>query len=128
MSNQAEWVAYTGSDEQIAEIEAAFLHSGFIVMKENGGISEIIQGSQPLAKGFVSHNLNAVWSVKKYLICNPHPYADMARQQLLTGQPVWVRYEWRDSTGPNVETYATDTPDWNIPGAEYSLSEFKGEV
>jgi len=117
MRKQAEWIEYTGSDEQIAELNAA-------IRNNNNGILVSLKDN---TTRIVYDNLYG-YDFDKYLICNPHPYADMARQQLLTGQPVWVRYEWRDSTGPNVETYATDTPDWNIPGAEYSLSEFKGEV
>jgi len=125
-----EWKEYTGSYEQIAEIEAEFMESGFIVMKENGGISEIIQGSQPLSKGFVSHNFNHVWRVKKYLVCNPHLLADMICQQARTGQPVWVRVSYYDPVTDinGAVTHKTTTPDWNIPNAEYSFDEFKEEV
>ena len=96
----SEWIEYTGSDEQIAEIESAFLKSGFIVTKKNGSISEIIQGTQQLAKGFVLYNFEQVWVVKRYLICNPHPLADMICQQAMTGLPVWIKQkhngEWLD--------------------------------
>ena len=125
----SEWIEYTGSDEQIAEIEAAFQQNGFIVAKENGGISEIIQGSQPLSKGFVSHNFNTVWSVKKYLVCHPHPRADMICKQARTGQPVWVRGDGaKDVLGNPIYQYVMHGHEinWNLT-AEYSFTEFKEE-
>jgi len=75
----------------------------------------------------------------EYLICTPHPYADMICQWARTGQPVYVRItedgdknefpelsEFIESI-KHVETYCTNTPDWNIPGAEYSFTPFKSE-
>jgi hypothetical protein len=106
-----EWKVYTGSDEQIMEIADAV--NGVILRYKNG--NEITMNT-----------LNRTWGVcledvTHFCVCNPHPLADMICQQAKTGQPVWVRYEWRDSTGPGVETYVTSTPDWNIPNAEYSF-------
>lgn len=72
----------------------------------------------------------SVFTVTHYLICNPHPLADMICQQARTGQPVWVRYAKVCHFGQTSEyeicnQIATLTPDWNIPGAEYSFTGFK---
>lgn len=134
----SEWIEYTGSTEQIAEIEASFLESGFIVKKDGGSISDVIQGKQPLCEGFVSYNFEISWGVNSYLICQRHPLADMICQQAKTGQPVWIKckesyhihrtpYDEVHWTGLN-NIYKTVTPDWNIPNAEYAFTEFKEEV
>lgn len=122
----AEWKEYTGSDDQIADIEAAFTNHGFIIKKADGTTSfGVIKGRLALTKGFIESHFLGQWNVTHYLICEPHQRADMICQQARTGQPVWIRYEWRDSTGPNTETFVTNTPDWNIPNAEYRFTPFE---
>lgn len=65
---------------------------------------------------------------------NPHPYADLIKIWADTGCPVWVRcpahkYEWDSSLGniivDYIKTEATNTPNWNISGAEYRLTPFE---
>ena len=73
-----------------------------------------------------------------YLICQPHPYADLIKIWADTGCPVWVRptkpYEFEISDYENHPTtklmvdhkgvyLITTAPDWNIPG-EYRLTPF----
>ena len=56
-----EWIEYTGSDEQIEEIQKS----------EHGWMTEdfiVIDGSAPI------HDLLCIGD--KYLICDPHPYAN----------------------------------------------------
>lgn len=124
MTTKGEWIEYTGSDEQIASMS-----EGFIFRDKNGEQCSLIK------KGcdFVSHehlrNYLSGCAAKEYLICQPHPLADMICQQARTGQPVWVKYtlEW-DRRPDTVETDCTTTPDWNIPGAEYRFTPFEEEV
>ena len=106
----SEWIEYTGSDDQISDIKTS----------EHGWMTEdfiVIDGSAPI------HDLISVGD--KYLICQPHPYADLIKIWADTGCPVWVRYEYRLSVGPGSETYVTDEPDFNIPGARYKLTPFE---
>lgn len=110
-----EWKEYTGSDEQDKEMENS--KHGYILNPVRIGETEIRHGN-PL------YQFNTM-GIKSYLICNPHPLKDMIIRQTQTGQPVWVRYEYRDVTGPGIETFITTTPDWNIPGAEYRFTPFE---
>lgn len=132
----AEWKEYNGSDEQIAKMRETT--NGFILRYSTGVQTEIfkrignsyvgeyIDSRRRLLSG---NNLKEVLTKNKithYLICNPHPLADMICQQARTGQPVWIRFVAQDIN--KMIEYETTKPDWNIPGAEYSLTEFKGEV
>lgn len=126
--NTPQWIKYDGSDKQIEEINNA-----------RYGI---------LAK----NNFNHIWpdtyehfdfapiGATEYLICQPHPYADLIDIWRLSGCPVWVRprkpYEFKISDYLNHPTtrlmvdgkgvyLITTTPDWNIPGAKYSLTPFE---
>jgi len=58
---------------------------------------------------------------------NPHPYADLIKIWADTGCPVWVRYTEPTEDGLNIRwrTIKTNTPDWNIPGAECRLTPFE---
>ena len=109
----AKWIEYTGSDEQIEEINNA-----------RYGI---------LAK----NNFNHIWpdiyehfdfapiGATEYLICQPHPYVDLIKIWADTGCEVWVK-EGKSHRQPFI--YVTDKPDWNIPGAEYRLTQFRDEA
>lgn len=125
----SEWIKYTGSDEQIAKLSNA--KYGVCLRFEHGHKS-FVYSLKDISKTDGKVTLSN--TVTHYLICNPHPLADMICQQARTGQPVWVSYikdlmvlrpgdkSWRK------EIICTTTPDWNIPGAEYSFTEFKEEV
>ncbi len=137
-----QWVKYDGSDEQIAEIRQS-IH-GFIA-RNTSSLSSIM--SVKLNQLFISGQKNPYLpelfgnkvsvflnynNTTHYLICNPHPYADMIRQWAKTGQPVWVKTFIDGSyTGLPIKDssiYVTNTPDWNIPGAEYSFEPFEEEL
>ena len=114
----SEWKIFDGSDEQIKELNKAINHSssGVLLKLKNG--TQIIIRSHLYAYDFA-----------EYLICNPHPRADMICQQARTGQPVWVSIAFDIGIGEleKVEyrhLEPTTTPDWNIPGAEYRLTPF----
>lgn len=117
-----EWIEYTGSDEQIAEINNC--KNGLLAKNDLGYIWPDI---------YEHFNFAPIGSTH-YLICQPHPYADLIKIWADTGCPVWVRYpahkyEWDSSLGniivDYIKTEVTNTPDWNIPRAEYRLTPFE---
>jgi len=96
-----EWKKYNGSPEQIEEIKNA--KDGFVCRNSetDSGILSIKYG-QLFSDQSEYPILNAMWkgslklfidtnNTTHYLICNPHPYADMICQQARTGQPVYWR-------------------------------------
>ena len=115
--DMSEWIKYDGSDKQIEEINNA-----------RYGI---------LAK----NNFNYIWpdtyeyfdfapiGATEYLICQPHPYADLIKIWADTGCPVLVQHEvtkqFQGYSMSEMRIYETNTPDWNIPGAEYRLTPFE---
>ena len=121
----ATWLDYSGSDEQICEIKSAE-HGVMFWYIADYGIDRVIYRYKD--NRYHIDNRIETKVISKYLICEPHPYADVIDIWRLTGCEVWSRYEWRDSTGPHSETYVTDEPNWNIPGAEYRLTPFEEEV
>jgi len=111
-----EWKEYTGSSDHIAEMKNS--KDGYMLRKING--KEVFFLSVEFRPNLAN--------VTHYLICNPHPLADMICQQARTGQPVWIKVN-KDSCGNRVNViYVTTTPDWNIPNAEYSFTPFEEEV
>lgn len=100
------WIEYTGSDEQIEEIQKS----------KHGVMTEdfiIIDGSAPI------HDLLCIGD--KYLICDPHPYANEIKIWADTGCPVWYRFK---GTGfePGIET---EEPDWFNDEFEFRLTPFE---
>ena len=84
----AKWIEYTGSDEQIEEIKAA----------DNGVMFEYVAGIG--TDNFIFKykddryhidNRIANKAISKYLICEPHPYADLIKIWADTGCEVWVK-------------------------------------
>lgn len=123
-----EWKEYTGSGEQIEEMWNA---DGYILRFSNKVDNRIRNAKESWSASFHFYeHCREAKHVTHYLICNPHPLEDMICQQARTGQEVWVRIPVSyERYGYCYITYgATTTPDWNIPGAEYSFTEFKEEV
>jgi len=121
----SEWKEYNGSDEQIAEMMDA--KSGVVLRNEN--LTEYLINLHHMDYELAKFAIETRFTCS-YLICNPHPHADMICKQARTGQPVWVRIPVSYKRyGYRYLTYgATTTPDWNIPNAQYSFTEFKEEV
>lgn len=125
----SEWIEYTGSDEQIQSLIAA--RHGFLIDADVLCYSGIWnkfgeEGQRWWYTKFVSDVKRQALDVdiKKYLICQPHQYADLIDIWRLSGCPVWVRY--RNALSPkNFIVEETNKPDWNIPGAEYRLTPFE---
>ena len=135
----SEWIEYTGSDEQLKELLTT--KSKFMVDNKWSVFHKPTTLNMPATED----NLNWLAAllrdtkVKNYLICQPHPYADLIKIWADTGCPVWVRptkpYEFKISDYLNHPTtrlmvdgkgvyLITTTPDWNIPG-EYRLTPFE---
>lgn len=122
----SQWIKYDGSDEQLRQLLST--SDKFIVDSQWSIFRE------PSTIELLDTDDNIKWlavmlrdaKVKAYLICSPHPLADMICQWARTGQPVWVRIPVSyERYGYCYITYgATNTPDWNIPGAEYSFTPF----
>jgi len=109
MTTKGEWEVYTGSDEQIAEIDDA--KNGFICKNDYGYIWDDVYIDWSKCPIGATH----------YLICNPHPLADMICQWARTGQPVWFKdKETGKVTGP-----VTKGIDWDeLDFYEYSFTPF----
>ena len=136
--NTGEWIEYTGSDEQLKELLTT--KSKFMVDNKWSVFHKPTTLNMPATED----NLNWLAAllrdtkVKNYLICQPHPYADLIKIWADTGCPVWVkvtkRNDWvRYIDGVYYKPRAmvheylepTTKPDWNIPGAEYRLTPFE---
>jgi len=113
-----EWKEYNASPGQVDFITQSKVDTAYITGTEQYTMP-------PCRDRYVVKNV--LRGASHYLICNPHPLADMICQQAHTGQPVWVRT--RNYEGTAWCYYPpTTTPNWNIPVAEYSFTEFKEEV
>lgn len=116
----AQWVKYDGSDDQLLEI----MHSahGYLYRNNNGYESNILTACGSLIN--LANELNDD-SVTEYLICSPHPYADMICQWARTGQPVY----WRSITGGGTGLCHENFPPFMHPVEfEYSFTPFEDEV
>lgn len=109
-----EWIKYTGSPEQISEIRNSKYGWLARVDAANDCNSIILDEYEPI---------DDIQSIYCYLICNPHPLADMICQQARTGQPVWWKYKTRQEVYP-----CLGSPDWDDVNCEYSFTEFKEGV
>ena len=127
--NTPRWVECKGSEKQIEEILRS--KNGFSCIRDTGD-KDIKVYLSPLTKTYL---IGLLSDCEKYLINDPHQYADLIKIWADTGCPVWVRcpahkYEWDSSLGniivDYIKTEVTNTPDWNIPGAEYRLTPFEG--
>lgn len=123
------WTEYTGSDEQIAEINSCINWVG----KDSNGTETDIKFPWHLRKdGYIevdTDETGEVFTIIKlayYWIIPDDPLREMKVRQAMTKQPTWQRYtmQWgrRDD---EIITEVTTDPDWNIPNAEYSFTEFK---
>lgn len=123
-----EWKPYTGSHEQIEEINNA----KDVLFKYKEGRTTL-RGNRKLDTYDNDY-------LSEFLICNPHPLADMICQQARTGQPVWIKfsYEYVGTLYHYMQIYGdkltrisedfviviTTKPNWNIPGAQYRFTPF----
>ena len=126
----SEWKEYTGSDEQICEMK-----SGFLYRNKSGSQSDkALFGSNFVSSAHLKNFLNNC-ETTHYLVCDPHPYADLIKIWADTGCPVWIKFSEQyneiDFLGFELVDYLqsgtvfkTTMPNFNIPGAEYRLTPF----
>lgn len=120
----AKWIKFDGSNKQIADVVAS--KHGVKLRYINGNESSMtVNAHTDWQDASHIHDCIRDGLIVEYLICEPHPYADMICQWARTGQPVWVK-EGKSHVRPFI--YETNTPDWNIPGAEYSFTPLEEEV
>ena len=114
-----DWKEYTNSDEQIAEMQDC--KYGFILLYKDKKQYEILT-----AQGDFFGNITRLHpDVTHYWIIPADPLREMKVRQVMTGQPVWIR---RKIENEYFYWLPTTTPDWNIPNAEYSFTEFEKSV
>jgi len=111
----AKWIECTGSNEQIEALILAktMVRVRYANRREVNWSCTLIR-SESNARAVLQDAI-------AYLICQPHPYADLIKIWADTGCEVWVK-EGKSHRQPFI--YVTDKPDWNIPGAEYSFTPF----
>ena len=111
----SEWKEYTGSDEQIAEIKTA---SKGILCKLNSDEGKI---KRIMLKSW--HSLYEYSDlITEYLICQPHPYADLIKIWADTGCPVY----WRSKHGGAAGACHENFPPFAHPNEfEYLLTPFE---
>ncbi len=126
--DMSEWIKYDGSEKQIEEILRS--KNGFSCIRDTGD-KDIKVYLSPLTKTYL---IGLLSDCEKYLINDQHPYADLIKIWADTGCPVWIKAKnFRDllhivNTMKDIQDgniLKTTKPDWNIPGAEYSLTPFE---
>lgn len=106
----AEWIEYTGSDEQIAEMESC--EHGFIVKFPTGHESLV----------YTSHNQCYGKSIDSYWLIPADPLREMKIRWAMTAQRVFVRIHHANDV---IDVFYDQSPNWNIPNAEYSFKPFE---
>lgn len=130
MTTKGEWVSYTGSDEQIDELLSAtfIVDSIYSIFGNPKVVNTFYTGSMyEDDKHWLLKHFND-YGIKRYLLCNPHPYAEMIKRWADTGQAVYIRIFVQATYEGDEDCYehsCTNTPDWNIPNAEYSFTAFE---
>lgn len=115
MTTKGEWVAYTGSDEQIAELQNA----------RHGYVLQLNDGVQKTRDEFFASDLAHYLSgTTHYWIIPDDPLREMKLRHDATGQPVWIRWPSPCKIG-KILHYCGTNINWNIPNAEYSFKAFE---
>lgn len=100
MTTKGEWVSYTGSDEQIDEIMNS--KYGFIVDSQWSVFNEPnklqISFDDKTNIDWLKKNFKD-YDVKRYWIIPDDPLREMKIRQARTGQPVWYKHRFIESTG-----------------------------
>ena len=95
----SEWVAYNGSDEQDDEIENA--KNGYILRCLPSSGNEIYE--TPIMFGGIYSDEDSETFTSKiaiaYWIIPDDPLREMKIRQAMTGQPVWYKHRFIESTG-----------------------------
>ena len=121
-TQQTTWQEYTGSDEQIAELRGA--KNGYVIRYSNDKISNIAWNDCIKNSQFVDWKNGERHCPTHYWLIPDDPLREMKIRQAMTGQPVYWRLK-KDNPGLIYRVFVSTSPDWNIPNAEYSFTEFK---
>ena len=79
-----EWIEYTGSDKQIKEMLLAANRHGVMIIHHNGELCPgIFTDSNELAQHL---DKRTKYPIKMFLLCQPHPYADLIKIWADTGR------------------------------------------
>ena len=105
----SEWIKYDGSDKQIREIKSAksylvmgidigeecsrFVSGPLVWVDTSDHIDQRIRAQSNLKEQMEASN------VTHYLICQPHPYADLIKTWADTGCPVWYKHKFVAASG-----------------------------
>ena len=107
----SEWIEYTGSDEQNRDILGS--KADVLFMYSNG----VHRLRSSMFTGDWKHR-----TLTHYLICQPHPYADLIDIWRLSGCQVWYKHKLVAASG---ECSAFHLP-FSYPDiCEYSLTPFE---
>ena len=120
--NAPEWIKYTGSDRQIKEIKSSSHGVMFEYVGNLGIDTSVFKYAKD--KYHIDNRLENK-AIAKYLICQPHPYADLIKIWADTGCPVWVKRPIAVLRIGEPIVFKTTNPYWNIPGAEYRITPFE---
>ena len=122
-TQQTDWIEYTGSDEQIAEIR----HCCNGVLIRLNDYNRIVNDHEFILEACEDLNRGIGW----YWIIPDDQLREMKIRQAQTGQPVWCRLKGYERFSPAMyreywfiggySVVRTTKPDWSIPNAEYSL-------
>ena len=133
----SEWIAYTGTDEQIK-----FLLTTGDEFITDGNKNPVFRHGPEFQNACdtvidIAKKLMAESKVTKFLICNPHPLADMIKRWADTGQPVyWQEKSNHENFGKCLdEEMPTHWDGWDIrmypfincEEFNYSFNPFSGE-
>ena len=84
-----EWKEYTGRDDEHSEMSNA---AWWICRYEDNTESGILSKKDVGVSGYIDKNDN-IFAITHYLICEPHPLADMVIRQVQTGQIANYRHK-----------------------------------
>jgi len=117
----SEWKEFTGSPEQIEEIQNS-KHGYCVRMADEEGAASclVFYDDSQLDR------LKTDTAIFQYLIAEPHPLADMICQQARTGQPVCVKTPSRRVKNA-FDIYKTTKPNWYWTDSEFSFTPFEEE-
>ena len=128
----AEWKKYTGTPEQIDELRNA--ENGFVCRNDDveSGILTIKYGQlfsdqqkQPILdamfKDSIQNFLNK-YKTKAFWLIHDDPLREMKIRWAMTAQRVFVRIHHANDV---IDVFYDQSPNWNIPNAEYRFSPFE---
>lgn len=141
MTTKGEWKKFTGSDEQIAELESA--EKGYILRCFYSDGDETYE--TPIMFGGIYDDEDSETFTSKivvaYWIIPDDPLREMKIRQAMTGQLVYIDlrkciYPYQADPDDSVLSVikegraveigiSTCNPKWNIPNAEYSFTAFE---